>query len=177
MSKPSPPTTTALTIPEAEAYLTMVINDLGAETDERFEYSATDESFEVFVDPEETADEEATLDDALFAIDSAASPRHEPLRIYQREFQRLRLLSAEEEVQLAKDMEAALDAALDALATWPDGIARTLAAGADALAGSRQISSIWGGDEPDPGLFAEAWTRKWRLRLNPKKPLTRMRSL
>lgn len=137
--------------PEAEAYLTMVINDLGAETDERFEYSATDESFEVFVDPEETADEEATLDDALFAIDSAASPRHEPLRIYQREFQRLRLLSAEEEVQLAKDMEAALDAALDALATWPDGIARTLAAGADALAGSRQISSIWGGDEPDPG--------------------------
>lgn len=137
--------------PEAEAYLTMVINDLGAETDERFEYSATDESFEVFVDPEETADEEATLDDALSAIDSAASPRHEPLRIYQREFQRMRLLSAEEEVQLAKDMEAALDAALDALATWPEGIARTLAAGADAMAGSRQLSSIWLGDEPDPG--------------------------
>ncbi len=137
--------------PEAKAYLTMVLNDLGAETDERFEYSAKDESFEVFVDPVETADEEATLDDALFAIDSAASPRHEPLRIYQREFQRLRLLSAEEEVQLAKDMEAALDAALDALATWPDGIARTLAAGADAVAGSRQLSSIWVGDEPDPG--------------------------
>lgn len=137
--------------PEAAAYLTMVINDLGAETDERFEYSATDESFEVFVDPEETADEEATLDDALFAIDSAASYRHEPLRIYQREFQRLRLLSAEEEVQLAKDMEAALNAALDALATWPYGIARILAAGADAVAGSRQLSSIWVGGETDPG--------------------------
>jgi RNA polymerase primary sigma factor len=136
--------------PEAEAYLAMVINDLGAEADERFEYSGADESFEVFVNPEETPEEEAVLDEALVAIDRAASPRHEPLRIYQREFQRLRLLTAEEEIRLAKDMEAALDAALDALASWPDGIARTLAAGADATAGSRQISSIWVGGEPEP---------------------------
>jgi RNA polymerase primary sigma factor len=136
--------------PEAEAYLAMVINDLGAEADERFEYSGSNESFEVFVDPEETPDEEAALDEALVAIDRAASPRHDPLRIYQREFQRLRLLTAEEEVRLAKDMEAALDVALDALARWPDGIARTLAAGADAIAGSRQLSSIWVGGEPDP---------------------------
>lgn len=136
--------------PEAEAYLAMVINDLGAEADERFEYSGADESFEVFVDPEETPDEEAALDEALIAIDRATSPGHEPLRIYQREFQRLRLLTAEEEVRLAKDMEAALDVALDALASWPDGIARTLAAGADAIAGSRQLSSIWVGGEPDP---------------------------
>lgn len=136
--------------PEAEAYLAMVINDLGAEADERFEYSGADESFEVFVDPEETPDEAAALDEALVAIDRAASPRHEPLRIYQREFQRLRLLTAEEEIRLAKDMEAALDVALDALASWPEGIARTLAAGADAIAGSRQLSSIWVGGEPDP---------------------------
>ena len=136
--------------PEAEAYLSMVINDLGAEADERFEYSSSDESFEVFVDPEETPDEEATLDEALVAIDRAVSPRHDPLRIYQREFQSLRLLTAEEEIRLAKDMEAALDVALDALASWADGIARTLAAGADAIAGSRQLSSIWVGGEPDP---------------------------
>lgn len=136
--------------PEAEAYLAMIINDLGAEVDERFEYSGADESFEVFVDPEETPDEEAALDEALVAIDRAASPRHEPLRTYQREFQRLRLLTPEEEVRLAQDMEVALDAALDALASWPDGIARTLTAGADAIAGSRQLSSIWVGNEPDP---------------------------
>jgi RNA polymerase primary sigma factor len=47
-------------------------------------------------------------------------------------------------------MEAALDLALDALASWPDGIARILAAGADAIAGSRPLSSIWVGGEPDP---------------------------
>lgn len=136
--------------PEAEAYLAMVINDLGAEVDERFEYAGADESFEVFTDPDESPAEEAAIDEALVAIDRAASPRHEPLRIYQREFQNIRLLAAEEEILLAKDMEAALDQALDALASWPDGIERTLAAGADAIAGSRQLSSIWVAGEPDP---------------------------
>lgn len=137
--------------PEAEAFLILVVNDLGAEVDERFEYADASECFEVFVDPEETPEEEATLDQALGAIDSAASPRHEPLRIYQREFQRLRLLTAEEEVELAQAMEAALDAALDALASWPEGIARILVAGAEAMAGARPLSSMWLGDaEPDP---------------------------
>ncbi|RSE90425.1 sigma-70 family RNA polymerase sigma factor [Achromobacter denitrificans] len=136
---------------QAEAYLAMVINDLGAELDERFEYSNADESFGVFIDPEETSNEEATLDEALAAIDRAASSRHDPLQIYQREFQRLPLLTAEQEIQLGKDMEAALDDALDALAEWPDGIALTLAAGAEAIVGSRPLSSIWvGGAESDP---------------------------
>lgn len=134
---------------DAAAYLTMVINDLGAEIDDRFEYCNANESFEVFIDPEETPDEELILEEALAAIDRAASPRHEPLRIYQREFQSLQLLSAEEEVRLAKDMEAALDAALEALATWPDGIARTLAAGADAVAGIRKFSSICLSDDSE----------------------------
>lgn len=134
----------------AVAYLAMVINDLGAEVDERFEYSDADESFEVFIDPEETSDEETILDEALAAIDRAASPHHEPLQIYQREFQRLPLLSAEEEIQLAKDMEAALDDALDALADWQDGIARTLASGMEAIAGLRPLSSVSvGGAEPE----------------------------
>ena len=139
--------------PQAEAYLAMVINDLGAEVDERFEYSDAGESFGVLIGPEETSDEEATLDEALAAIDRVASPRHEPLQMYQREFQRLPLLTAEQEIQLAKDMEAALDDALDALAEWPDGIARTLAAGAEAIVGSRPLASIWAGEvELDPEL-------------------------
>lgn len=138
---------------QAEAYLAMVINDLGAEIDERFEYSGVGESFGVFVDSEETSDEEATLDEALAAIDRVASPRHEPLQMYQREFQRLPLLTAEQEIQLAKDMEAALDDALDALAEWPDGIALTLASGAEAISGSRPLASIWAGEvKLDPEL-------------------------
>ncbi|ADX48308.1 RNA polymerase, sigma 70 subunit, RpoD subfamily [Paracidovorax avenae ATCC 19860] len=137
--------------PEAEAFLTMVINDLGAEVDERFEYVDASESFEVFVAPEETTDEETALDEAFAAIDRAASPRHDPLRIYQHEFQRLRLLTAEEELQLAKEMEASLEAALDALAAWSEGLALTLAAGAAVIAGDRVPSSIWiSGADADP---------------------------
>ena len=139
--------------PQAEAYLAMIINDLGAEVDERFEYSNVDESFEVFIDPVETPDEEVILDEVLVAIDRAASPRNEPLQIYQRDFQRLPLLTADEEIQLAKDMEAALDEALDALAGWPEGISLTLAAGTEAIKGSRQLSSIWVGEaeiDPEP---------------------------
>lgn len=138
---------------EAEAFLTMVVNDLGAEVDERFEYKNLGESFEVFVDPEETPDEEIALDQALGAMDGAASPRHTPLQIYQREFQRARLLTPSEEIELAQAMEMALESSLDALAGWQEGLARTLGAGADALAGTRPLPSIWIGEaepEPDP---------------------------
>lgn len=128
--------------PEAEALLSRVINDLGAELDERFEYSCAGESFEVFVNPDEAPGEEDTLDEALAAVDSAISPRNEPLRIYQREFQRLRLISAQEEVAIGQAMENAMEAALDALAAWPTGVAWTLAVGAEVVAGIHPLARI-----------------------------------
>lgn len=115
--------------PEAEAFLGMLINDLGAEVDERFEYSSIDENFEVFTVPESTPDEDELIAHAMAAIDSLAARRTEPLRIYQKEFQRNKLISAQEEVFFCQSMDAALDAALDALAAWPRGISLTLAAG------------------------------------------------
>ncbi|WP_217469110.1 sigma-70 family RNA polymerase sigma factor [Burkholderia lata] len=131
--------------PEAERLLNMVINDLGAESDERFEYTNANESFKVFIKPEETSSEEETLDEALAAIDIASSPRSEPLRIYQREFQRLQLISAQEELELGQAMERALDAALDALAAWPSGIEQILTTGAEVIAGLRQLNSMSSG--------------------------------
>lgn len=127
--------------PEAEALLNMVVNDLGAEVDERFEYVSTDENFEVFVSPEETPDEEEIVADALAFVDKLASRQTEPLRMYQKEFQQERLISAEEEVSLAQAMETGLERALDALAAWPRGIGLTLAAGH--LVKTRQRPLIW----------------------------------
>ncbi|WP_053111346.1 sigma-70 family RNA polymerase sigma factor [Nitrosospira briensis] len=128
--------------PEAEAQLSMIINDLGAEVDERFEYvgaSAT-ENFEVYVKPEESPDEEEIVANALASIDSLVFNRTEPLRIYQKEFQQERLISAEEEVALSQAMESELERALDALATWPRGIDLTLAAGHLVRAGQQPLS-------------------------------------
>jgi RNA polymerase primary sigma factor len=126
--------------PETEALLSMVVNDLGAEVDERFEYAGVTETFKVFVKPEETPDEEEIVADALAFIDSLASGRSEPLRIYQKEFQREKLIPAEEEISLCQAMESGLERALDALAAWPRGIALTLAAGHLVKTGQRHLT-------------------------------------
>ena len=107
---------------DAEALLRMVINDLGAETDERHEYSTHHESFVAHVDKRESSDEEQIIDEAISFIDELESGRNNPLRHYQRDFQRGALLTAEEEVALSKAMENAIDCALDALAISISGI-------------------------------------------------------
>ena len=128
--------------PEFEALLTLVVNDLGAEVDERFEYAAPDEDFTVFVSPQESEDEEERIDNAMHFIDSAASRRAEPLRIYLRDFQKIKLISGDEEVALAQRMEQQHKRALDALALWPYGIEEVLAAGRLVRAKKRTLFSM-----------------------------------
>lgn len=141
--------------PEAEFILSMIVNDLGAEVDERFEYASTAENFEVFVKPEATPEEEEIVADALTVIKNLASHRTEPLRIYQKEFQRERLISAQEEVLLGQSMESGLEKALDALAAWPRGISLTLAAGHLVETGQRSLTWIsLGPAEAHPDLKA-----------------------
>ncbi len=130
---------------EAVALLVMVVNDLGAETDERFEYSAHHESFEVFVAPDEKPDEEDVIADALAFVDDLASRRNEPLRLYQRDFQREALLTAEAEVALGQAMERGLEGALDALAAWPSGVATTLEAARQVAKGAKPLRSMSSG--------------------------------
>lgn len=107
---------------DAAALLRMVVNDLGAEADERHEYSAQYESFVPHIDPHESSDEEQTVDEALAFIDELESRRNEPLRLYQRDFQHGALLTADEEVALGKAMEQGIEAALNALAVSITGI-------------------------------------------------------
>ena len=111
---------------EAVALLSMVINDLGAEIDDRFEYRTPYETFEVVVAPEEKPDEEDAIDDAVAFVDELAGRGNKPLRIYQRELQGEALLTAEAEVALSQAMERGIEKALDALAAWPSGIRAVL---------------------------------------------------
>jgi RNA polymerase primary sigma factor len=136
--------------PEAVALLSMVINDLGAETDERFEYRAPHESFEVFVAPEETLDEEGQIDDAVAFVDELTGGGNEPLRIYQREFQRKSLLTAEAEVALGQAMERGIEKALDALAAWPFGIGEVLHAVKSVESGAKPLRWLSSGPPVDP---------------------------
>jgi RNA polymerase primary sigma factor len=135
---------------EAGALLGMVINDLGAETDERFEYSAPHESFEVFVAPDEEPDEEDMVAAALTFVDDLAGRRNEPLRIYQREFQREALLTAEAEVALGQAMERGIEKALDALAAWPSGVGAVLDAARAVASGAKPLRWMSSGPQVEP---------------------------
>ena len=139
--------------------LRFVINDLGAETDERFEYHAPHESFEVFIKGDETAGEEEAIDEAMAFLADMESHRNDPMRHYMRDIQRRNLISGDEEVSLAKAMEGAAQRALDALAAWPTGMRRVLAAIKEARMSARALNSITAGSreeaEPDLGALAE----------------------
>ncbi len=124
---------------DAATVLCMVINDLGAEVDERFEYASPHESFAVYTAPEETAEEEEVLAEALSFIERLASSEHEPLRMYQREFQRKALITADAEVALGQAMERGIERALDALAEWPEGIAYVISATRQVLSGAKPL--------------------------------------
>jgi len=138
--------------PDAKAgtLLSMVINDLGAETDERFEYSAPHETFEVFVAPDEKPGEEDVVADALAFVDELAARRNEPLRHYQRELQREALLTAEAEVALGQAMARSIEKALDALAAWPTGVVATLDAARLVAKGSKPLRSMSSGPQVEP---------------------------
>jgi RNA polymerase primary sigma factor len=130
----------------AAAMLSMIINDLGAETDERFEYSAPHESFEVRVSPDAEPDEEDAVAEALAFMDDLAGGRNEPLRLYQRELQRqAALLTAEAEVALGQAMERGVARALDALAAWPSGLRAVLEAAREVSKGSKPLRWISSG--------------------------------
>jgi RNA polymerase primary sigma factor len=139
---------------DAEALLLMVVNDLGAEADERHEYSTYQESFAVHVEARETPDEEQTVDEALAFIDELESRRNDPLRLYQRDFQHGALLTADEEVALGKSMEQGIEAALDALAISITGIEAIVEAALlvkDKTKPLRWITSGTRKDVPDVG--------------------------
>lgn len=134
---------------EAEALLRMVVNDLGAEADERHEYSTHHENFAVHVEPRETSVEEQTVDDALAHIDELQSRRNDPLRLYLRAFQNDTLLTADEEVALGKAMEQCIEAALDALAGSITGIEAVIDASLLVKAGTKPLRWMSSGARDD----------------------------
>ncbi|WP_428000215.1 sigma-70 family RNA polymerase sigma factor [Acidovorax sp.] len=138
--------------PDAEAFalLRMVVNDLGAETDERFEYSTLSENFEVFVSPGEKPCEEDAVADALAFVDDLSARHNEPLRLYLRELQREALLTAQAEVALGQDMEREVERALDALAAWPTGIAATLETARLVAKGTKPLRAMYSGPQVEP---------------------------
>jgi RNA polymerase primary sigma factor len=119
-----------------ECILEFIIGDLGGDIDERQEFRShiPTENFQVAIAEGETLEEESLLDAALQHFEELRSGSNDPLRIYFRSAGSHPLLTADQEVSLAKEMEAAVDSALDTLTTWPQGLGHLV----DALSKSRQ---------------------------------------
>lgn len=132
---------------EGEALLGLVLGDLGAETDERTEAGQVATGGE---EDGSDAREEAEISEALAFLDDLGSGRNEPLRIYVREMSRRRLLKAEEELVLGRDIEEGAASALDALASWPEGVAAVLAAADRVRSGDAEAEEISTGGVPEP---------------------------
>lgn len=134
----------------------MVLEDMGCQTDERLERAEPFEDSTVHVDPDETPEEEDELTEVLAHIGTLTSTQYDPFLLYQREAQRHRLLSAEEEVEISQAMEASLEAALDALAAWPEGIARLLGAAKAVQSGAVPLLWLCTGPRQDPPTLQDS---------------------
>lgn len=127
----------------------MAVNDLGGEIDERFEYFCHHEDFTVHVDEAETDVEQEHLDSILEFIDQVRGNDADPFRRYLREIQRVRLISADEEVSLSKQMEDFRELANAALSKWEKGIDLVVAAGELVRSKQRSLSSVSGATSED----------------------------
>jgi RNA polymerase primary sigma factor len=105
---------------DVEDILKLILQDLGAETDERLEIEAP------YLFQNVSADEEYDLSDALAFLDDVSSGKNDPLRYYQRNIGKVKLLTREGEIVIAKRIEDGLKHMVQAMSTCPLLIAEIL---------------------------------------------------
>jgi RNA polymerase primary sigma factor len=98
---------------ESEALLRLVLNDLGAETDERLESEETHPAQDA------TAEEDELLSEVFAFVDNLLSNTDDPLRLYLRDFRRVELLTREGEIEIAKRIEEGLRHLVQAISSCP----------------------------------------------------------
>lgn len=119
-----------------------VITDLGGQTDERHEYVSIFDDFTVYLNEEETAEEERTLNSALEYLDDLSGSSIDPGRLYMREMGKAELLSREGEIDVAKRIEKGLMDMMEAISASPATIAEILAMANDIREGRVVISTF-----------------------------------
>lgn len=101
-----------------------------------------------------TSDEEYLLAEVMEYTEDLACGRNEPLRHYVKSF-KAKLLRAEEEIALGKEMEEAGSAALDALSSWPYGLARIFEAAEQVVSGEADYETFSSGKDAPADAEAE----------------------
>lgn len=103
------------------ALLNLVLHDMGVGTDERMELEAP------YLSQNISVAEESELSDALAFLDDVASGKNEPLRYYQREIGKVKLLTREGEIVIARRIEDGLKKMVHTMSACPVLISQILA--------------------------------------------------
>lgn len=107
---------------EFENQIRQVINDLGGETDERFEFVSIFDDFRVLLDEAETIEEEGSLNQAMSYLDELASRLNDPAKIFARSMGRHQLLTHDDEIRIAQSIESGERLMLTAMSNIPEVI-------------------------------------------------------
>ena len=102
---------------DLQVSLLITLGDLGVVIDDE---SSDDHDIDTSVAIE--ADDELVVDEALDLMSAMWSRECDPLYLYRKEIGGTDLLTREEEVELAKEMELGIEEAINALARWPKGL-------------------------------------------------------
>lgn len=133
-----------LTAANIKRLATQVINDLGAELDERIEATGMLEDHRVWPTGEATDEERRMLDDAIEHLASLLHPRNDPGQLFAKRAYGLPLLTQAEEVEIAREMEQALESAHDVLSRWSEGLCVLLQKCTDVEAGNLALKEVQG---------------------------------
>lgn len=125
--------------PDFSRFVAQLVNDLGAELDERIEEHGLREDHSVQLPADESEEEEALLDEGLHLLSDLVSHRNDPSRIFAKEAYGHTLLTPQEEVALAQAMERGVERALDALSRWPQGLLLLISRCEDVLSGKVRL--------------------------------------
>lgn len=138
-----------VTAANAKRLASQVMQDLGAELDERIEALGVFEDHRVTPTGEATDEERRMLDDAIEHLVSLLQPKNDPGRIFAKKAYGLPQLTQAEEVEIAKEMEQALESANDILSGWSDGLGVLLRKCAEVESGHLALKHVQGKKNSD----------------------------
>lgn len=133
---------------EFDRHISAAVSELGAVVSEQNEICVNDISLD-----EASLEEKLQLDDAIEFIRELASGLNEPSRLYFKDIGG-RLLDAEEEIALSREMEEAWSDALSALAQWPRGLSVLFESAEKVALGEMDAKSF--SEEPELSLEEES---------------------
>ncbi len=133
---------------DLQCSLLVTLGDLGVVVDDDWSFSKHT-NYSGLIDG---GDDDLPVDDAMEFLSAVWSRESDPLYLYRKEIGTSDLLSREEEIALAKEMELGILQAIDGLVRWPRGLARVQDALEQVRSGAKRLSEVIDYDPSEPSF-------------------------